>query len=571
MKYKLLAIDIDDTLLPRNGVISERNKCAIRRAEEAGIYVTIATGRGFFGSSHVLKELGISRLVINYGGAMINDASTGEPFFVTELRPETVTEILELANELGLHAHLYQGDQIVYEKEHIYATMYSDHLGLPRRIEPEIRSMIWHNVPKVLIITEPEKVDSLLPYFSEKLKGRASVSASSPGFIEFNKPGANKGSALALLAEHLGFKREETAAIGDNTLDREMIEWAGLGACVEDGNKECKAAAKVITPSCREDGVAYLIENYLLTEEKEMISLGFDIGGTTIKGGAVDSENLLVKKISRETPKGDPEAMCAVIRAMAEELSEGYDGIDTLGVTVPGSVDSDGGILDAWNIGLRNVPLRKFISEAIPAKRVIVRNDADAAAAAELAKGALKGVETGLMLTLGTGVGGCLILGGKLFHGGLDRGTELGHAVMQRGGITCGCGHKGCVETLCSATALKRLAEKARDEDLGMIAEKAAEGALVDAKLLMDCAKAGDKTAQELFESYTDALADAIASFVNVIDPQVIVIGGGVSGAGDQLLEPLRRLVPVKCFFGSCGEIKAAEAGNDAGMIGAVI
>lgn len=302
-----------------------------------------------------------------------------------------------------------------------------------------------------------------------------------------------------------------------------------------------------------------------------MISLGFDIGGTTIKGGAIDERNTLVKKISRPTPKGDPAAMCAVIRSMADELTEGYDGINTLGVTVPGSVDAEGGIIDAWNIGLRNVPLKKMISEAIPAGRVIVRNDADAAAAAELATGALKGVETGVMLTLGTGVGGCLILGGKLFHGGLDRGTELGHAMMQRGGAICGCGHKGCIETLCSATALKRLAEKACAENKGMIARKAAEGALVDAKLLMDCAKAGDEAASELFASYTDALADAIASFVNVIDPQVIVIGGGVSGAGDQLLEPLRRLVPGKCFFGSCGEIKAAEAGNDAGMIGAVI
>lgn len=262
--YKLFAMDIDDTLLPRGGVISERNKRAIKAAEEAGIYVTIATGRGFHGSSAVWKELGIKNLIINYGGALINDASTGEPFFVTELESGTVVYILSLAEELGLHVHLYQGDEIVYEREHVYGKRYSEALGLPARIEPNIRNMVWKNVPKVLIITEPERVGALLPYFADKLRGRAAVSASSPGFIEFNKIGANKGTALLKLAEHLGFSQSEVAAIGDNTLDKEMIEMAGLGCCVEDGNEEVKKAAKVIAPPCREDGVAWFIENCLL-------------------------------------------------------------------------------------------------------------------------------------------------------------------------------------------------------------------------------------------------------------------------------------------------------------------
>lgn len=267
LKYKLLAVDIDDTILPRNGSISERDKLALKKAEEAGIYVTLATGRGFHGSLAVRKELGIERLVINYGGAVINDAKTGEPFMVTELESDTVTEILDIAEELGVHAHLYQGDEIVCEREHKYASAYSEHLGIPERIEPEIRRMKWANVPKVLVITEPERVPELLPFFTEKLKGKAAVSASSPGFIEFNKIGASKGTALKLLAEHLGISREETAAIGDNTLDREMIEWAGLGACVEDGNEEVKAAADVIVPKCTESGVAYFVENYLLKEK----------------------------------------------------------------------------------------------------------------------------------------------------------------------------------------------------------------------------------------------------------------------------------------------------------------
>ena len=264
MRYKLLAIDIDDTLLPRGGVVSQRNIEAMRRAEAEGVYVTLATGRGYLGSSRVWKPLGMKKLIINYGGALIMDSATDEPFMVTELDNSVVIEILGLAEDLGLHAHIYQGDGIVCEREHKYASAYSAHLGLPARIEPEIRRMEWKNVPKVLIITEPERVPYLLLYFRARLKGKCAVSASSPGFIEFNKIGASKGSALAHLAEHLGVTREETAAIGDNTLDSEMIEWAGLGACVEDGNEEVKRIADVIVPACAEDGVAYFIENYLL-------------------------------------------------------------------------------------------------------------------------------------------------------------------------------------------------------------------------------------------------------------------------------------------------------------------
>ena len=267
-KYKLLAIDIDDTLLPRLGRISERNKRAIKAAEDAGVYVSIATGRGLHGSSAVWKELGLKTLIINYGGATINDLSTGKPYMVTELEPETVNEIIALAENEGLHVHLYQGDEIVYshECEHEYGRLYSEHLGLPARIEPKILEMVWRNVPKVLVITEPERVPELMPMFKRKLEGKAAVSASSPGFIEFNKIGASKGSALKLLAEHLGIPQERTAAIGDNTLDKEMIEWAGLGCCVLDGNEEVKAAADVIAPSCIDDGVAYFIENYILKE-----------------------------------------------------------------------------------------------------------------------------------------------------------------------------------------------------------------------------------------------------------------------------------------------------------------
>ncbi|MCR5809707.1 MAG: ROK family protein [Clostridiales bacterium] len=301
-----------------------------------------------------------------------------------------------------------------------------------------------------------------------------------------------------------------------------------------------------------------------------MIKLGFDIGGTTVKAGAVDEEYRIIRKLARPTPKCDGAALCLLIADMARELANG-DEISALGITVPGSVDKEGRIVAAVNLGLFDFPIREKMEKLTSVNEVIVRNDADAAGEAELALGALKGVNTGLILTIGTGVGGCLVLGGRLFHGGLDRGTELGHAMLDRGGMLCGCGHRGCIETLCSATAIRRLAEAACREEDGMIRELAEKGREVDAKLLIDCAIAGDGEALRLFDEYTDALADAIASFVNILDPEVIVLGGGVSGAGDFILDPLRKKVPEKCFFGSCGKILAAEAGNDAGVIGSLI
>lgn len=301
-----------------------------------------------------------------------------------------------------------------------------------------------------------------------------------------------------------------------------------------------------------------------------MIDLGFDIGGTTIKIGVVDAEYRIIEKTSCPTPYRDVDALLNVICDNAKKLSHG-EKIGTVGITIPGSVDKYGGIIDAWNLGLWNVPIKMMLEDRLDAEKIIVRNDADAAGVAELMIGVLKGVKTGLLITLGTGFGGAIIIDGKLFHGGLDRGTEPGHAMIDRGGMKCACGHNGCIETLCSARALKRLGERAVESERGLIYKRVSEGEELDAKLVIDCAKAGDVFANELFDEYTDALADAIASFVNVLDPEVIAVGGGVSEAGDTLIEPLRRKVPGKTFFGSCGSILKAEAGNNAGIIGSLI
>ena len=303
-----------------------------------------------------------------------------------------------------------------------------------------------------------------------------------------------------------------------------------------------------------------------------MYSLGFDIGGTTVKAGLFDDGMKMLCKLSVPTPYGDAEALAKLIRSLADELAPKDADIADIpvGVTVPGAVDDSGRIKKLPNLGLADIPLGAML-EGEFGFPVRVCNDADAAALAELNTGALRGVKNGLMITIGTGLGGSVILDGKLFAGGMGRGSELGHMILARGGEPCGCGGRGCAETLCSASALARLAQKACNERTGMIYSLYASGAKPDAKLLIDCAMAGDEYALAAFGEYLDALSDALASLVNLLDPEVIVVGGGVCAAGEFLLEPLRRLTARKCYFGSCGRIEAAASGNDAGMIGAAI
>ena len=300
-----------------------------------------------------------------------------------------------------------------------------------------------------------------------------------------------------------------------------------------------------------------------------MFSLGFDIGGTTIKAGLVDESFGIVKKLSAPTPYGSAEELADAILSLAQGLG-GTENVGHIGVTVPGTFDENGVVTRLVNLGLENIPLAGMLEERL-GRKVELYNDADAAALAELKTGSLVGVRTGILITIGTGIGGGLIINGSLFRGGLGRGTEPGHMIIAHDGPACSCGNRGCAETLCSATALTRLAQAACNQREGMIYSLSKEGRTADAKLLIDCAAAGDEYALTAFNAFTDALSDYVSGLVNLLDPQVIAIGGGVSGAGELLLRPLREKTAAKAFFGSCGSIVAASAGNDAGVIGAAI
>ena len=292
-----------------------------------------------------------------------------------------------------------------------------------------------------------------------------------------------------------------------------------------------------------------------------MARIGYDIGGTNIAAGILDDDKRLIAKQSLPFPRGKgTEAVVETCKTLFSRLLDearlSEEAISGVGVAVPGSVDPvNGVVIDAHNLDFHHTPLSALLQQAL-CKPITLINDADAAALAEHGVGSLNGTQTAVLITIGTGIGGGLIMNGKLFRGGRGNGTEPGHMVLHNGGRSCTCGINGCAEAYCAAT---RLAKDGKAYGLS------------DAKAVIDAAKAGKTEACELFRTYIDDLGSYLASIVNLLDPERIAIGGGVCGAGDFLLTPLRVDTERKCFFETCPEIVIATAGNDAGIIGACL
>lgn len=263
MKYKALFLDIDGTLMGSDRRISRENKEAVTRGREQGLFITVATGRNYMGAMPVIRELAIKAPVITYGGAMIIDSTNEQVLCMHEIPPALVNEALSLAYGLGVHVQIYQDSTVIYQEENAFTRQYTSCMNLPHRAVPDILERRWDNVPKVLIYATPEREQEMLGRFSEAFSGRMEVASSQPGFIELNDIGCNKGTAMYKTAAMLGFRPEETAAAGDNTLDLQMIKMAGLGACVADGQEVVKQAADIITPACDAHGVAWFIDHLL--------------------------------------------------------------------------------------------------------------------------------------------------------------------------------------------------------------------------------------------------------------------------------------------------------------------
>ena len=309
-----------------------------------------------------------------------------------------------------------------------------------------------------------------------------------------------------------------------------------------------------------------------------MYQIGVDIGGTNIKIGLVDEQLQIVRRSSIPFPHVDGEGVAQQIAAEVRRLLAEQDAAEHElawgGVIVPGSIDPTGSIvLNAYNLGFHNVPFKAQLQAQFDKVPVYLANDADGAGLAELGRGAFVGAQTAVLLTLGTGVGGGLILGGKMFSGGKRQGVELGHMPLVAGGEYCTCGLDGCIEAYCSATALARDGVRAMEAnpESALAKQSGGNAGVIDAKFVIDCAKAGDETAKAVFDTYVDHLGSACIAMIHLLDPEVIAIGGGVCGAGEFLFAPLRENVAKKCFFSDHAKIVPAVMGNDAGIIGAAM
>jgi len=309
-----------------------------------------------------------------------------------------------------------------------------------------------------------------------------------------------------------------------------------------------------------------------------MYQIGVDIGGTNIKIGLVDDSLEIVSRASIRFPHESArlvvEAFSAAIRDVLAKKGAAEKELGSIGIVVPGSISPDGAsVIDAYNLDFHNVPLRALTQAQFPGIPVFLANDANGAALAELVKGAFVGCRTAVLFTLGTGLGGGLILDGKMFNGGMNQGVELGHAYLVDGGEACTCGNRGCMEAYCAASALAR--EGAREmracHDSLLYIRAGGKEQRVDAKLVTDCAKEGDEAAKRAFDTYLGHLSSACASMFNILDPEVLAIGGGLCAAGDFLFGPLQSLVTEKCFYKTRGKVVPAVMGNDAGIIGAAM
>jgi len=306
-----------------------------------------------------------------------------------------------------------------------------------------------------------------------------------------------------------------------------------------------------------------------------MYTIGIDLGGTNIAAGLVDERGKIVDKASLPTLLGRSydeivADMGRVAKMLIEKNSLTVEDIKYIGIGAPGVLDNKSGLAtDNSNFKWKNFPLREKLQKHID-RPVYMGNDANVAAWAEFVSGCGKGSENFVMLTLGTGVGGGIILNGRLHSGSHNIGAEIGHTVFKVGGNKCGCGNYGCLEAYCSATALIKRAE---EEVKNAPASYLATVEHIDAKSVCDGAKAGDELCRRLFDEYVSNLAQGIASIVNFLDPDVIALGGGVANAGDFLLEPLRREFPKYVTFSEMQNTKIlkAEMGNDAGIIGAAL
>ncbi|WP_189043388.1 ROK family glucokinase [Micromonospora sonchi] len=306
------------------------------------------------------------------------------------------------------------------------------------------------------------------------------------------------------------------------------------------------------------------------------LTIGVDVGGTKVAGGVVDDTGRVLVQARRDTPAEDVGKTRDVIIELVTELATGHE-IQAVGIGAAGWIDaSRSTVLFAPNLAWRDEPLRAYVSAAVGLP-VIVENDGNVAAWAEFRYGAARHADDSMvMFTIGTGVGGGIVLGGELVRGANGIAAELGHMLTVPDGHQCGCGRLGCIEQYASGSALVRFARAAARQEphraTTLLALADGEAEAITGPMVTAAAKDGDPVSGEAFAQVGRWLGTSLADMAQILDPQVLVVGGGVIDAGDLLMGPTRRsfteALAQRCRL-PVGEIRPAELGNSAGVIGA--
>ena len=308
-----------------------------------------------------------------------------------------------------------------------------------------------------------------------------------------------------------------------------------------------------------------------------MFSIGIDIGGMSIKVGLVDANGTIVAKNVVKTAKTADICISNMVAQINQLLSDNnliVRDFKGLGIGCPGAVSSDSGVVNFLpNLGWINIPLRERLQNYfnLPIK---ISNDANVATLAEVLYGSAKEFSTAIMFTLGTGVGGGIVIDNKLYEGTNGRGAELGHCTLILNGKPCTCGRNGCVEAYVSATALIEQTKEAMLEDRSSILWQYSHGDInnVDGKMAFTAEKQGDVTAKKVIDNYVTYLSESILNMLNIFRPEAFILGGGISQQGENLTRRVTEYLEKFDYgykFAPKTKVITASLGNDAGIIGA--
>ena len=316
-----------------------------------------------------------------------------------------------------------------------------------------------------------------------------------------------------------------------------------------------------------------------------MYRIGIDLGGTNIAAGIVDKDLNLLYTASVPTgadrePALIMDDMAALCRKLCADHDIALSEIESIGIASPGIANHDTGVVEyANNLPFRKFPIAQMLRERLGVERIRLENDANAAAWGEAVAGAAKGTSNSIMITLGTGVGGGIIIDNKVYSGFNYAGAELGHIVIEVNGAQCSCGRKGCWEAYSSATGLIRMTKEKIEEceKAGrptLMKKMAEEKGKVSGRTAFDAKRAGDEAAAEVVDKYVLYLAEGLSNIVNIFQPEVVSLGGGVSNEGDYLLDLLMPEIRERVYGGNivlATKICVAKLGNNAGIIGAAM